>query len=155
MASGPKILYEESEHHNFLQKCFSSFNFSNSYRKCTLIERRNASFSVPKFVLPPLSHPLLKQEKAFKENVAVSKRNLLCSSILKFSPKEEVTAAPAQAAWWAASHLWQSTCPGSQAVAWKSGSPRLRVAHLAEQPNNLHILCISLGSWHASSKLHG
>lgn len=81
--------------------------------------------------------------------------NLFCLSIQKYYPKEEVTAAPSQAAWWAVSHLWLPTCPGLQAAAWKSGSPRPRVAHLAEQPNNLHILCLSLQSWHTSRSCLG
>lgn len=95
------------------------------------------------------------KENAFKENFAAPEMNLFCSSIQKYSPKEEVTAALSQAAWWVVSHLWLPTCPGLQAAAWNSGSPRPRAAHLAEQPNNLHILCISLCSWHASRSCVG
>lgn len=111
----------------------------------------------PPVCFPALVPPTFKagKENTFNENLAVSEMNTFYSSILKYSRKEEVTAAPIQAAWWAVLHLWQSTCPGSQAVAWKSGSPRPGVAHLAEQPNNFHILCNSLCSWNASSELHG
>ena len=89
------------------------------------------------------------KENAVKEDFAISETNLFCPSIPKYSSAEAVTAA----ACWAVSHLWQPTCPGSKAAACKSGSPRRRVAHLAGQPNNLHILCTLLGSWHASSEL--
>ena len=61
----------------------------------------------PSVCFPALASFTFKagKENAFKENFAVSEMNLFCSSILKYSPKEEVTAAPAQAAWWAVSHL--------------------------------------------------
>lgn len=150
------MLYKESEHHNFLQKCFSRFNFSNRYATCTLIKRCNAPFSVLQLVFLPLSHPLLKQETRTH-----SKRTL---PFLRWIYSAHQFWNTLQKRMWVLlqprlpgglSHTFGSPGPGLQVVAWKSGSPRPRVAHLAEPPNNLHILCISLCSWHASSELRG
>lgn len=63
------------------------------------------------FFFSALVSPSLKagKEKAFNENFATSALNLFCSSFKKLSPKAEETAAPAQAALWAVSHLLWST----------------------------------------------
>lgn len=111
--SWPTILYEIVLH-SFVQKCFSS-----------------PSVSFPALVSSTFK---ARKENAFKGTFAAPEMNLFCSSIQKYSPKEDMTAAPSQAAWWAASHLWLPTCPGSQAAAWKCRNPRPMVAHLAEQP---------------------
>lgn len=113
LASGIKIVCKDREHDSSVQKHFPSFNFSNMHRKCTLLERYNAFFSTLKFVFffSALVSPSLKagKEKAFNENFATSALNLFCSSFKKLSPKAEETAAPAQAALWAVSHLLWST----------------------------------------------